>query len=113
MAAIPRYRPQAGPAILSTGFRPFFLLAALWACLAIQASIAFVAASVHPPTALPPIIWHVHEMAFGFGGAVVAGFLLTAIPNWTGQMAFQGGSLALLVLLWLAGRISPCRLSSA
>jgi len=51
--------------------------------------------------------------AFGFGGAVVAGFLLTAIPNWTGQMAFQGGSLALLVLLWLAGRISPGRLSSA
>jgi uncharacterized protein involved in response to NO len=106
MAAIPRYRPQAGPAILSAGFRPFFLLAALWACLAIPASIAFVTASVHPPAAFPPIIWHVHEMAFGFGGAVVAGFLLTAIPNWTGRMPLQGGSLAFLALLWLVGRIA-------
>jgi uncharacterized protein involved in response to NO len=106
MAAIPRYRPQGGLAVLSAGFRPFFLLAALWACLAVPASIAFVTACVHPPTAFPPIIWHVHEMAFGFGGAVVAGFLLTAIPNWTGRMPLQGGSLAFLVLLWLAGRIA-------
>jgi uncharacterized protein involved in response to NO len=92
--------------VLSSGFRPFFLLAALWACLAIPASIAFVAASLRPPTGFPPIIWHVHEMAFGFGGAVVAGFLLTAIPNWTGRMPLQGAALGLLALLWLAGRIA-------
>lgn len=87
------------------GFRPFFLLAALWACIAIPTSIAFFAAHIQLPTAFSPIVLHVHEMAFGFGAAVVAGFLLTAIPNWTGRMPLQGGPLALLALLWLSGRI--------
>ncbi len=105
MAAIPRYRLQSGPAVLSAGFRPFFLLAALWACIVIPASIAFFAGRLQLPTAFSPIVWHVHELAFGFGAAVVAGFLLTAIPNWTGRMPLQGGPLALLVLLWLGGRI--------
>lgn len=104
MAAIPRYRPQRGPALLSAGFRPFFLLAALWASLAIPIWLA--ALGGHGPffARLPPAIWHVHEMVFGFGAAAVAGFLLTAIPNWTGRMPLQGRSLALLVLLWTAGR---------
>ena len=53
------------------------------------------------PTRFSPHIWHAHEMAFGFGGAVVAGFLLTAIPNWTGRMPLQGAPLAGLVLLWM------------
>ena len=104
MTAIPRYRPQAGPAILSAGFRPFFLISALWAALAIPLWLAYLSGQVDLPSALPPIIWHVHEMVFGFGAATVAGFLLTAIPNWTGRMPLQGGSLAFLVLVWIAGR---------
>ena len=58
------------------------------------------------PTALALAVWHAHEMVFGFATATVAGFLLTAIPNWTGRMPLQGGPLALLVLLWLAGRVA-------
>jgi uncharacterized protein involved in response to NO len=50
--------------------------------------------------------WHVHEMIFGYGGAVVAGFLLTAIPNWTGRLPVAGGALAALAALWAAGRIA-------
>jgi len=106
MAPIPRYRPNGGPAVLSAGFRPFFLVAALWAGLAIPASVALFAASARLPTAFPPPTRHAHEMAFGYGEAVVAGFLLTAIPNWTGRMPLQGPSLAMLVLIWLCGRIA-------
>ena len=56
------------------------------------------------PSVLPPLVWHVHEMVFGFAAATVAGFLLTAIPNWTGRMPLQGVPLACLALLWVAGR---------
>jgi uncharacterized protein involved in response to NO len=101
---IPRYRPQSGPTILSAGFRPFFLLSASWAALAVPLWLAILAGWIALPSALPPAVWHVHEMVFGYGAATVAGFLLTAIPNWTGRMPLQGGPLALLVLLWLAGR---------
>src|SRR5579859_6477216 len=104
--AIPRYRPHAGPAVLSAGFRPFFLLAALWAALAIPLWLVVFGGVTGVPTALAPTVWHAHEMIFGYGGAVVAGFLLTAIPNWTGRMPLQGGSLGALALLWLAGRVA-------
>jgi uncharacterized protein involved in response to NO len=105
VTAIPRYRVQRGPAILSAGFRPFFLCAALWAALAVPLWLA-VYAGEEIPTAQPPAVWHVHEMVFGYGAAVVAGFLLTAIPNWTGRMPLQGGPLAFLVLLWGMGRVA-------
>jgi uncharacterized protein involved in response to NO len=105
MAAIPRYRPQHGPVVLSAGFRPFFLLSALWASLAIPIWLAFFTGQTQVATAFSPVVWHVHEMIFGFGAATVAGFLLTAIPNWTGRMPLQGRPLAVLVLLWIAGRI--------
>ena len=108
---MPRYRPQSGPAILSAGFRPFFLLAALWAAIAIPLWLAIFTGQTDMPTRLDPVVWHVHEMIFGFGAAAVAGFLLTAIPNWTGRMPLQGGPLAGLVLLWAAGRAAV--LSSA
>jgi uncharacterized protein involved in response to NO len=52
------------------------------------------------------VIWHVHEMVFGYGAAVVAGFLLTAIPDWTGRMPLQDAPLAILLLLWAVGRLA-------
>ena len=104
--AIPRYRSQHGPALLSAGFRPFFLLSATWASLAVPIWVAAFAGQVPLPTALPPAVWHVHEMVFGFAAATVAGFLLTAIPNWTGRMPLQGGPLAVLAVLWLCGRVA-------
>jgi uncharacterized protein involved in response to NO len=106
VTAIPRYRRQSGPTVLSAGFRPFFLLAGLWAALAVPLWLAFFAGQSQVPTAFSPTIWHVHEMVFGYGAAVVAGFLLTAIPNWTGRMPLQGGPLAALALIWVAGRMA-------
>jgi uncharacterized protein involved in response to NO len=105
MAAIPRYRPHAGPVLLSAGFRPFFLGAAVWAAVGIPLWLAVYGGETSLPSLLPPLIWHVHEMAFGFGAATVAGFLLTAIPNWTGRMPLQGRPLAMLVMLWAIGRV--------
>ena len=104
MTAIPRYRTQAAPALLSAGFRPFFLLSALWACVAVPLWLAAFAGRSVLPTALAPAVWHVHEMVSGYAAATIAGFLLTAIPNWTGRLPLQGAPLAVLVALWLAGR---------
>ena len=92
--------------VLSGGFRPFFLLASAWAALAVP---VWLAAYVHGYTLrgpLPALFWHGHEMVFGFGFAAVAGFLLTAIPNWTGRLPVRGTALAALVSLWLTGRIA-------
>ena len=105
VTAIPRYRPHSGPALLSAGFRPFFLFSALWSALAVPLWLMSFAGESALPSVLPPLVWHVHEMVFGFAAATVAGFLLTAIPNWTGRMPLQGGPLACLALLWLAGRV--------
>jgi uncharacterized protein involved in response to NO len=104
--AVPRYRAYEGPALFSAGFRPFFFLAALWAALAVPVWLVAYATGIAPPTILPPIVWHAHEMVYGFAAATVAGFLLTAIPNWTGRMPLQGWPLAGLVALWFAGRIA-------
>ena len=106
MPPIPRYRPQTGPAIFSAGFRPFFLAAAAWSALAVPLWLAAYLTSIDVPTLLPPVVWHVHEMVYGFAAATVAGFLLTAIPNWTGRMPLQGWPLAALVLLWAGGRFA-------
>src|SRR5262249_41838545 len=106
MAAIPRYRRTTGPALLSAGFRPFFLLGALWSPLAILIWLPAFAGEYQIPTIFPPVTWHVHEMVFGYGAAVVAGFLLTAIPNWTGRMPLQGAPLAILLLLCAVGRLA-------
>lgn len=92
--------------LFSAGFRLFFLLASAWAALAVP---VWLAAYVHGYTLrgpLPALLWHGHEMVFGFGFAVVAGFLLTAIPNWTGRLPVRGAALGALALLWLAGRIA-------
>jgi uncharacterized protein involved in response to NO len=104
MTAIPRYRAHASPVILSAGFRPFFLGASIWAAVAIPIWLGAYVEGLVVPTRLAPLIWHAHEMVFGYATATVAGFLLTAIPNWTGRMPLQGGPLATLVLLWAIGR---------
>src|SRR5215467_3457060 len=93
MTAIPRYRSHAGPVILSAGFRPFFLGASIWAAVAVPLWLGTYAEGLALPTKLAPPVWHAHEMVFGYAAATVAGFLLTAIPNWTGRMPLQGGSL--------------------
>jgi uncharacterized protein involved in response to NO len=105
-AGIPRYRPFVGPALLRQGFRPFFLGAGGWALAAMALWIAILQGSFSLPTAFDPVAWHVHEMLFGFVVAAIAGFLLTAIPNWTGRMPLQGAPLAVLVGVWVAGRLA-------
>jgi uncharacterized protein involved in response to NO len=90
--------------VFSAGFRPFFLLAGLWAAVAVPLWLVAYAGGLALPGALPAVIWHVHEMVFGFAFAAAAGFLLTAIPNWTGRLPLRGTPLALLALLWVAGR---------
>jgi uncharacterized protein involved in response to NO len=92
--------------VLAYGFRPFFLLAGLFAALAMALWLADLAGGIVLPSALPAHIWHAHEMLFGFAAAAIAGFLLTAIPNWTGRLPLHGAALLTLVLLWLAGRIA-------
>jgi uncharacterized protein involved in response to NO len=92
--------------MFSAGFRPFFLLAAAWAAIAVPVWLAAYAQGYALPGAVPAILWHGHEMVFGFGVAAVAGFLLTAIPNWTGRLPVRGWPLAVLALLWLSGRIA-------
>lgn len=99
MTAIPRYRTHSGLVLFSAGFRPFFLGASIWAAIAIPLWLGAYAWGLIMPTRLAPSIWHAHEMIFGYAAATVAGFLLTAIPNWTGRMPLQGGPLALLALL--------------
>lgn len=104
--ALARRRNYAGPALFSYGFRPFFLGGAIWASLAMLLWLPLYVGDVSLPTAMSPIDWHVHEMLFGYVPAIVAGFLLTAIPNWTGRLPVNGLSLAGLAALWLAGRVA-------
>ncbi len=104
MAPVQRLRPYGGPAVLSYGFRPFFLLGTLYAGLAVPVWMAVFGGEVALPTAFAPRDWHVHEMLYGYVAAAVAGFLLTAVPNWTGRLPLQGAPLLVLVLAWVAGR---------
>ena len=104
MAAVPRLKPYAGPALLSYGFRPFFLMGSVWAALEVLAWLPVLHGAFLIPTAFSPRDWHVHELLFGYLPAIIAGFLLTAIPNWTGRLPLQGAPLAVLGLTWLAGR---------
>jgi len=105
-AALARRRLYAGPALFSYGFRPFFLGGAVWAVLAIVLWLPQYEGALVLPTTFGPVGWHVHEMLYGYVAAVVAGFLLTAVPNWTGQLPINGAPLAALTALWLAGRLA-------
>jgi uncharacterized protein involved in response to NO len=94
------------PASLTLGFRPFFLAAGLWTAVALALWVVMFVVGSALPSRFDPLAWHIHEMLFGFVMAAIAGFLLTAIPNWTGRLPVSGGPLALLVGLWLLGRIA-------
>ena len=101
-----RMRAWTGPVVLTFGFRPFFLGAALWAGLAMALWVSALSGLIVLPTAFDPVSWHAHEFLFGYLGAVAAGFLLTAVPNWTGRLPIVGWSLGALAALWLAGRLA-------
>jgi len=106
MLALRKRRMADSHPFFRGGFRPFFASGALWALVALTLWLGALSGTFTLPTHFDPLAWHRHEMLFGFVGAVVAGFLLTAIPNWTGRLPIAGGPLALLFGLWLAGRAS-------
>ena len=102
---------RPAPAFITHGFRPFFLAAGSWAVIALALWIAMFFGYLRLPTRFDPLAWHVHEMLFGFVMAAMAGFLLTAIPNWTGRPPVRGYPLAGLAVLWLLGRLA-CLISA-
>jgi uncharacterized protein involved in response to NO len=97
---------RLSPVFLTQGFRPFFLAAGLWSTTALALWIVMFATGFAVPSRFDPLAWHIHEMLFGFVMAAIAGFLLTAIPNWTQRLPISGGPLATLAGLWLLGRIA-------
>jgi len=103
MSTAQQRRAYAGPALFSYGFRPFFLSGAIWSALSVP---LWIWSLMGGPAIAGHRDWHIHEMLFGVLPAIVAGFLTTAVPNWTGRMPVIGGKLALLWSLWLAGRIA-------
>jgi uncharacterized protein involved in response to NO len=103
-------RPAAGygkPVLLALGFRPFFLVAGVFALLLIAEWVFIFAAGRDFENYYGVIGWHSHEMIFGYTPAVIAGFLLTAARNWTNQPTATGASLAALVVLWFTARLLP------
>lgn len=99
-------RSWQGPALLSYGYRPFFLFASIWAVFSIIAWVMTFTGHETLAIAIDPFSWHAHSFLFGYLWAVIAGFLMTAVPNWTGRLPIVGWPLATLVALWLIGRIA-------
>lgn len=99
-------RSYQGPALLSFGFRPLFLLAGLWTALSMAFGIAMLSNLFALPSAFAVVDWHVHEQLYGYLPAVIAGFLLTAVPNWTGRLPVTGLPLLTLVVVWITGRVA-------
>lgn len=99
VASAPRF------VLLQSAFRPFFLLAGLQASVYILLWVAAWFFGLPLAMAPEPLLWHGHAMVFGFASAALAGFLLTAVPNWTGMPPVRGWRLGALVGLWLAARI--------
>jgi uncharacterized protein involved in response to NO len=91
-------------ALFDVGFRPFFLAGAAWSAVALALWIAAMHGAIRLSGAYPGVVWHAHEMVYGFAAAIVSGFLLTAVPSWTGRPGLTGYPLAALAALWLAGR---------
>lgn len=105
-AALRRRIEYSGPGIFSYGFRPFFLGGAAWSAVSVALWLPQYFGEISLPTAFGPLDWHVHEMIYGFAAATVSGFLLTAIPNWTGRLPVNGYPLAGLFALWFFGRLA-------
>ncbi len=104
-AAVPRIpRGYSGLTLFSYGFRPFFLAGSAWAAVSILLWIPQYFGEFMPTAVLSPRDWHIHELLYGYLAAVIAGFLLTAIPNWTGRLPVAGLPLAGLFAIWFAGR---------
>lgn len=89
---------------MSFGFRPFFLGGAIWAAVAVALWPALLAGVLTLPTTFSPLQWHVHELIYGYVPAVITGFLLTAVPNWTGRLPVVGTRLLILFFMWVMGR---------
>ena len=92
--------------ILAYPFRPFFLIAGVYGVVTIVVWMAQLFGSLTLPVGWSPIYWHGHEMLFGLVTAAIAGFLLTAICNWTGAPPLQGAGLLVMMLVWLSGRLA-------
>ena len=103
---MPNSGSYRGLAFLSLGFRPFFLLGALYSALSVALWVPQYYGELALSTQFLPADWHIHEMFFGFLAAIVTGFLFTAVPNWTGRPPIVGRPLLGLVVLWIAGRIA-------
>lgn len=99
-------RAWRGPALLTFGFRPFFLGSTVWAVLMMALWVPMLSGAITLPTDFDPVSWHAHEFLFGYLSAVVAGFLLTAVPNWTGRLPIVGWPLGGLFALWVLGRVA-------
>jgi len=93
-------------ALFELGFRPFFLLAGLYAVVPMAIWLLEYGLGISLRSRWGGMFFHGHEMVFGFTSAVIAGFLLTAVPNWTGSAAIRGSRLIGLVALWLFGRVA-------
>lgn len=102
-AAVPA--PRGWP-LLRLGFRPFYLCAAGFALLAIPLWVAMYLGWLEPDLPIAPMLWHAHEMLFGFAAAVIIGFLLTAGRAWTGLATPRGAALGALASLWIAARLA-------
>ncbi len=107
-----RGRRRAAPAILSYGFRPFFLGASVYAAVAVPLWLWMFRSGAEPAGPFTGAAWHAHEMIFGYLGAVMAGFILTAVPNWTGRLPLSGAPLAALFALWVLGRVACSTIGS-
>ncbi|WEX08600.1 NnrS family protein [Chelativorans sp. AA-79] len=99
-------RAWRGPALLSYGFRPFFFGAGIWASLVMVIWISLLNGILDLPIAFDPVSWHAHEFLYGYLSAVIAGFLFTAVPNWTGRLPIVGWPLGAFFALWIVGRIA-------
>ncbi len=106
MLALRKRRMAAAHPFLRGGFRPFFFGAATWAVIAIALWLCVLAGKISLPSRFEAVAWHRHEMLFGFVGAAVSGFLLTAIPNWTGRLPIAGKPLLSLFGVWVAARLA-------
>lgn len=93
------------PPVLSFPFRPFFLLTGVYGLITVLGWMCFMFGGISLPVGWSPLHWHSHEMLFGLIPIAIAGFLLTAVCNWTGAAPLRGLWLVMLILVWFAGRI--------